>query len=327
MKDLYFSHDRNALNDNKIAQMRGTYGMEGYGVYWAIIEALSRESELSLEYSARMIAGLTALIQPSFDMQSFIDDCIEIGLFDRDDKRFWSNSLKRRLGEVQEQTDRKTRRAVKGANARWRKENSKDLCSSNAQALLEHSEIDANASTKHCLEDAQAMHKQCQSSNAQAMHKQCQSSNAQAMLINANENKNKNKSISASADIQTRGRAREEAADELVIDPEWKRVADAYMTEIGMIPGGTAGQALVTYCEDIGADAMIYAIQLTNQAQPDSPYKFLKSILDDYADNGVHSLAEAEARSRDFDRRRRSRASPPQVPPAAEPDDEPVRWL
>ncbi len=319
MKDLYFSHDRNALNDNKIAQMRGTYGMEGYGVYWAIIEALSRESELSLEYSARMIAGLTALIQPSFDMQSFIDDCIEIGLLERDDARFWSNSLKRRLGEAQEKTDRKTRRAVKGANARWKKENSEenseDLCLSNAYAMHKHLEIDANASSKHCLNDAQAMHKQCQSSNAQAM------------LSDANENENKNKSISASADIQTRGRAREEAADELVIDPEWKRVADAYMAEIGMIPGGTAGQALVTYCEDIGADAMIYAIQRTNQAQPDSPYKFLKSILDDYADNNVHSLAEAEARSRDFDRRRRSRASPSPSPPAAETDDEPVRWL
>ena len=315
MKDLYFSHDRNALNDNKIAQMRGSYGIEGYGVYWAIIEALSRESELSLEYSARMIAGLTALIQPSFDMQSYIDECIEIGLFECDGERFWSNSLKRRLGEVQEQTDRKTRIASKAANARWRKEKPADLCARNATAMQTHEKKDATAMRPHFDRSTTAIRTDC-------------AGNADAMRIDANENKNKNKSISASADIQTRGRAREEAADELVIDPEWKRVADAYMTEIGMIPGGTAGQALVSYCEDIGADAMIYAIQRTNQAQPDSPYKFLKSILDDYADNNVHSLAEAEARSRDFDRHRRSRASPSPSPPAAETsDDEPVRWL
>lgn len=314
MKDLYFSHDRNALNDNKIAQMRGSYGIEGYGVYWAIIEALSRESELSLEYSARMIAGLTALIQPSFDMQSYIDECIEIGLFECDGERFWSNSLKRRLGEVQEQTDRKTRIASKAANARWRKEKPADSCKCNAGAMRAHTKKDASALPAHVLNDANALQSDC-------------NGNADAMRIDANENKNKNKSISASADIQTRAPAREEAADELVIDPEWKRVADAYMTEIGMIPGGTAGQALVTYCEDIGADAMIYAIQRTNQAQPDSPYKFLKSILDDYADNNVHSLAEAEARSRDFERHRRSRASPAPSPPAAETDDEPVRWL
>ena len=315
MKDLYFSHDRNALNDNKIAQMRGSYGMEGYGVYWAIIESLSREPELSLEYSARMIAGLAALIQPSFDMQSYIDECIEIGLFECDGERFWSNSLKRRLGEVQEQTDRKTRIASKAANARWRKEKPADSCKCNAGAMRAHTKKDASALPAHVLNDANALQSDC-------------NGNADAMRIDANENKNKNKSISASADIQTREPAREEAADELVIDPEWKRVADAYLAEIGMIPGGTAGQALVTYCEDIGADAMIYAIQRTNQAQPDSPYKFLKSILDDYADNGVHSLAEAEARSRDFDRHRRSRASPSPSPPAAETsDDEPVRWL
>lgn len=322
MKDLYFSHDRNAMNDNKIAQMRGSYGMEGYGVYWAIIEALSREPELSLEYSARMIAGLTALIQPSFDMQSYIDECIEIGLFECDGERFWSNSLKRRLGEVQEQTDRKTRSASKAANARWRKEKPADVCECNADAMRAHTKKDASALPAHVLNDANAMRAHC-ARITNALQSDC-NGNANAMQNDANENENKNKSISASADIQTRAR---DDADDLIIDPEWKRVADAYLTEIGMIPGGTAGQALVTYCEDIGADAMIYAIQRTNQAQPDSPYKFLKSILDDYADNGVHSLAEAEARSRDFDRRRRSRASPPQVPPAAEPDDEPVRWL
>lgn len=315
MKDLYFSHDRNALNDNKIAQMRGSYGIEGYGVYWAIIEALSREPELSLEYSARMIAGLTALIQPSFDMQSYIDECIEIGLFECDGERFWSNSLKRRLVEVQEQSDRKTRSASKAANARWKKEKPSDSCVGNATALPTHEKKDAVEMRSHFDRNTNAIRTDC-------------AGNADAMRIDANENKNKNKSISASADIQTRGRAREEAADELVVDPEWKRVADAYMTEIGMIPGGTAGRALVTYCDDIGADAMIYAIQRTNQAQPDSPYKFLKSILDDYADNGVHSLAEAEARSRDFERHRRSRASPAPSPPAAETsDDEPVRWL
>ena len=326
MKDLYFSHDRNAMNDNKIAQMRGSYGIEGYGVYWAIIEALSRESELSLEYSARMITGLTALIQPSFDMQSYIDECIEIGLFECDGERFWSNSLKRRLGEVQEQTDRKTRSASKAANARWRKEKPADVCECNANAMHSHTKKDASALRAHVSNDANALHAHFECST-NALQADC-NGNANAMRIDANENKNKNKSISAAADIQTRAPAREEAADELVINPEWKRVADAYLDEIGMIPGGTAGQALVTYCEDIGADAMIYAIRRTNQAQPDSPYKFLKSILDDYADNNVHSLAEAEARSRDFDRHKRSRASPSPSPPAVvTSDDEPVRWL
>ena len=37
----YFSHDYNARNDFKILYMRQELGMEGYGIYWYIIEALA----------------------------------------------------------------------------------------------------------------------------------------------------------------------------------------------------------------------------------------------------------------------------------------------
>lgn len=37
----YFSHDYNAKNDIKILLMRQELGMEGYGIYWFLIEALA----------------------------------------------------------------------------------------------------------------------------------------------------------------------------------------------------------------------------------------------------------------------------------------------
>lgn len=40
----YFSHDANARNDLKCIKLRQSLGMEGYGIFWAIIEIL-RESE------------------------------------------------------------------------------------------------------------------------------------------------------------------------------------------------------------------------------------------------------------------------------------------
>ena len=40
---FYFSHDGNARNDDKMIAVRMKYGMEGYGIYFAIIERL-RES-------------------------------------------------------------------------------------------------------------------------------------------------------------------------------------------------------------------------------------------------------------------------------------------
>ena len=35
---FYFSHDYNAHNDVKILFMRQQLGMEGYGIYWFLIE-------------------------------------------------------------------------------------------------------------------------------------------------------------------------------------------------------------------------------------------------------------------------------------------------
>jgi uncharacterized protein YdaU (DUF1376 family) len=37
----YFSHDYNAANDVKILFLRQQLGMEGYGIYWYLIEALA----------------------------------------------------------------------------------------------------------------------------------------------------------------------------------------------------------------------------------------------------------------------------------------------
>ena len=120
MKDLYFSHDRNALNDNKIFDMRGIYHMEGYGVYWGIIEALSREPELSLEYSEKKAMALAEGMNPSFDMLTYIKDCIEIGLFKTDGVRFWSESLRRRMATASEKAALSEKRRA-AANARWGK--------------------------------------------------------------------------------------------------------------------------------------------------------------------------------------------------------------
>jgi len=49
MKDAYyFSHDANSRNDVKCVKLRREMGMEGYGIFWAIIEVLRESSTYSL---------------------------------------------------------------------------------------------------------------------------------------------------------------------------------------------------------------------------------------------------------------------------------------
>lgn len=44
MKAYYFSHDANARNDLKCIRLRREMGMEGYGIYWAILEIIREEN-------------------------------------------------------------------------------------------------------------------------------------------------------------------------------------------------------------------------------------------------------------------------------------------
>ena len=44
----YFKHDSNARNDEKLLAVRRKLGMEGYGIYWAIIEKLREANEYSM---------------------------------------------------------------------------------------------------------------------------------------------------------------------------------------------------------------------------------------------------------------------------------------
>lgn len=119
MKVLYFSHDSNAMGDNKIDDLRADYGMEGYGVYWGVVEAMSREPDLKLPYTKRKANALRLAMSPTFDMKKFIDDCIdEYKLFETDGEYFWSKSLKKRLAYANEISEKRR----EAANARWHPE-------------------------------------------------------------------------------------------------------------------------------------------------------------------------------------------------------------
>ena len=102
--------------------------------------------------------------------------------------------------------------------------------------------------------------------------------------------------------------AEPEAASEVdaalgVIDPEWLKVVKAYEANIGMIPTGTAGEMLVSYVKDLTADVVVEAIVVTNKAQASNPWKYLKAVLDKWADIGITTVEQAQAYCKDLERR------------------------
>lgn len=90
--------------------------------------------------------------------------------------------------------------------------------------------------------------------------------------------------------------AREEQPPAGNLDDGWARVVSAYEANIyPVLPRGRALEALISYCDDLGADVVCAAIEATNLAQPDSPRPYLSRLLAAWAERGVNTLQAAQA--------------------------------
>jgi len=107
----YFSHDYNASNDTKILFLRHQLGMEGYGIYWYLIEQLANAGgKLPLE------------LIPVLAMQMHCTDVkvngvlMNFDLFTIESGEFWSHRLQEHL----ELRLKLSQSGKAGANNRWK---------------------------------------------------------------------------------------------------------------------------------------------------------------------------------------------------------------
>lgn len=107
----YFSHDYNAANDTKILFLRHQLGMEGYGIYWYLIEQLANAGgKLPLE------------LIPVLAMQMHCTDVkvngvlMNFDLFTIESGEFWSDRLQEHL----ELRLKLSESGKAGANNRWK---------------------------------------------------------------------------------------------------------------------------------------------------------------------------------------------------------------
>lgn len=107
------------------------------------------------------------------------------------------------------------------------------------------------------------------------------------------------------------------------VDAGWLRVINAYETNIGLLPTGKAFENLLSYYGDLGADVVVYAIELTNMAQPDRPKPYLAKLLADWAERGIDTLQKAKADTAEHKRR----SQPQQQRGDDRPEIRPEQWL
>lgn len=125
---FYFSHDYNARNDEKIKRLIRKHGMQGYGVFWSIVEDLyNNANALRTDYE-----GIAYDLRTDSDLVASVVNDFDLFIFDGD--YFGSNSVQERL----DQRNDKSVKARKSASYRW----------DNANALQTQSDSNAKKERK-----------------------------------------------------------------------------------------------------------------------------------------------------------------------------------
>ena len=127
----YFSHDSNARNDLKVVKLRRSSGLEGYGLYWCIIEML-RESE-RYELPLHDISDICFELRIDEEKFNFLFEC---DLLFKGKKTFFSKSLKKRMLRLDLI---KQKRKVAGAKGGKSKASAKQVLSNSEASIVKQS--------------------------------------------------------------------------------------------------------------------------------------------------------------------------------------------
>lgn len=161
MKDAYyFSHDSNARNDLKMLKLRRLHGIEGYGLFFCVIEMLRETNGYKL--------NLSVIPEICFDLrvdENVFEGLFESGLLQKNGEYFYSDSLLKRM-EIREEIREK--RSASGKLG----------------AIAKHSQSDSKASDKQ-------MPSKCQASDQQGKERKGKEIKEKEIKINETINNNK----------------------------------------------------------------------------------------------------------------------------------------
>jgi hypothetical protein len=147
----YFPHDSNAHNDEKILHIISNFGMEGYGLYWAFIEAMHESTDGKL--TIKLLNGLS--IRFNVDkkiLHDFYKECIEIGLFVADNEKYWSERVLRNKQEFDEKRQKKSLAGKYGMQNRWASNNS--VITKDNSVITKHNKVKKSKVNKSINADA-----------------------------------------------------------------------------------------------------------------------------------------------------------------------------
>lgn len=145
---FWFRHDYDAADDEKTMILIEQLGLEGYGIYWVLIEKLRAREDYKMPFSIVPSLARRYMTTPE-KMKTVI---MNYGLFQYDDEGFfYSESLIRRMECYLELKEKQALKAKKAAEKRW--ERNKSMLG----ACLEHAWSNPQALQEQCVSNTHAM--------------------------------------------------------------------------------------------------------------------------------------------------------------------------
>ena len=131
-KKIYsIKHDSNARNDEKLLLVRRRYGMEGYGIYWAIVEMLREAKGYVLPADYTQIAWELHVAE---DLIAHIIE--DFDLFVVSEDGFYSQRLTDEMTKRDEISESKRKAGILGMKSRWSKSENKPLQDTQTEPIL-----------------------------------------------------------------------------------------------------------------------------------------------------------------------------------------------
>ncbi|ABV67603.1 hypothetical protein Abu_1347 [Aliarcobacter butzleri RM4018] len=115
----YFSHDANAKDDFKVMLLIEELGLEGYGIFWVLIETL-REQQ-NYKYPLKLLSVLARKYNTTLAKLEVVVRNYHLFVIE-DDCFFYSSSLNRRMQKMEEVREQRVLSAKIGAQKRKQKQ-------------------------------------------------------------------------------------------------------------------------------------------------------------------------------------------------------------
>ena len=117
MKDAYyFPHDSNAKDDPKCILLIEQLGLEGYGIYWVLVETLRDQTNYC--YPIQLLPALARRFNTTLEKMKIV--VFNYGLFEiENDTFFFSKSLIKRMSLYEEKKIKRSLAGKKGNEIRW----------------------------------------------------------------------------------------------------------------------------------------------------------------------------------------------------------------